>query len=210
MASALGAFAQLPRELRDLIYVLATDPTYIEADIHSVCETPDPLHDVSQALRNESSDAIGKQKGQPCKHTKFSFTLPPLSVPNESITRHGKFDMKAVGYHHKVSNTKALRFLTGHMGKDVPLAIVFTFQLPERATYAIYGASAWTEKALYEVVNTFVDINIQNAQNFAFGPRTWLRAKDIEDLAVAVRMAVCRADEDDNFGYAGEKPWELM
>ena len=100
-----------------------------------------------------------------------------------------------------------MRFLTGHLGSDVPLAIAFNFDLPERVTYDIFGASAWTQRGLYEHLNRFVEINVYNAQHFAFGPRNWVRAKDIEDLAVAVRMAVCRADETDNYGYAGRTPW---
>jgi len=193
MDPSLGDLSRLPRELRDTVYIFALEPATVDVESHSCCQVHNLLHSVSRKLRIKSSCVVKRLQSQPCKHTKLSFLLPPLSVPNESITTHGAYNLTNTSYSHNVCNTKRLRFLTGHLGNDVPLAIAFNFDLPERVTYAIFGASAWTEKALYEHLDKFVNVNVYNAQHFAFGPRSWVRAKGIEDLGLAVRMAVCRA-----------------
>ena len=204
----LCIFATLPQEVRDQVYLFVLDQSHEEVDLYSKCKVANPLYDVSRKLRHESAAIAQTVQNEPCKHIMYSLKLPPMSVPNESITKHGTFDINSTNYHHNEKNTKQLRFLTGHLGLDVPLGIVFYFQLPEKVSYTVHGASAWTEKELYRSLDMYVNINIYNAKNFAFGPRNWLRAKDIEDTAVAVRMAVCKPGIEGHMGYADPEVWE--
>lgn len=207
-ATPLGALGVLPQEIRDIIYLYAmgTLQDIVELRDTASCRPPRALH-LCKTISAESTKVLKAQPTPTCKHHDFTFRLPTVEQQsNEEITVHGRLDIKGSRYKHKATNAKRIRFFTSQLCSDVPLAVVVHLALPDSATYTIHGASAWTEKRLLTLLDKYMSINVYNAQNFEFGPRDFIRAKDIENLAIAVRMAVCNMDPNGQAGYAGPNP----
>ncbi|KAF2166721.1 hypothetical protein M409DRAFT_22777 [Zasmidium cellare ATCC 36951] len=111
------------------------------------------------------------------------------------------------GRPHRIAQAATLRFLTGHLGKDVPLAVVCHLKLPNGSTFSIHGASAaWHEQVSDEVKRVLRGLELRamagSSAEFRAGAGVKMKSPefrkgDFTGLAERVRDAVCVAVKPD-------------
>ena len=183
---SLGVLDLLPQERRDIIYDLVIPPaTKDEVDLHSPRKTSSSaLNMVSQQVRRECAARL-------CEHAYYFHTLPPLDVPKERILLEDMPGSLRVGNQHNLRKVKTIRFLTGHLNADVPLAVVVQLRLRTESTAKVYGASEEEDEYVQPQLNeALLELEDTTALE-GIAPKTALNAMNIIALAVRVRDIVC-------------------
>lgn len=142
---SLGQLDRLPGEARNRIYDLAADSSNEEVDIAKRCHPYGAIALVSKQVHRESVGFIRTHYDSECQHRRFVFKIPRDWESKTTIASYGCgfFHTPVEATHHLIAHGFIYRFLTAHLGKDVPLAIIITFREPPKwSEVAFYGASA--------------------------------------------------------------------
>ena len=141
---SLGPLTHLPGEIRHRIYGLAVDSSDEEVEITKPCYPRAALRRVSKQIGQECIGIIQSVKRNPCQHRRFLFKTPPtynFLANEDSITDENGASGPIPRSHEVQSTPVTYRILTGHVGRDVPLAVIITVKLPDESTVTFYGAS---------------------------------------------------------------------
>lgn len=188
MAAALNPFLghldRLPPQLRNRIYALAVDSSDVEVDVVTPCRPYLALAAVSKQVRTESIGYIHDAYKQDCHHRCFTFKVPLLWSGDHTITEFSRASRRQFKRHNLTPNPVTYRFLTGHLGKDVPLAVMMKLKLPYGSVIRLYGASekrtASNERPLNEDLR---DLEYKLSHGTPLEkPRTWLETADVNHL----------------------------
>lgn len=133
---SLGQLDRAPGEVRNKIYEMTSDSSSEEVDITEPCQARETIAKVSKQVNRESSSIVSALDKEPCRHHRFVSTIPIEWTDYMD-------DIQSYNSSHSLtSNGVTYRFLTTHLGDDVPLAVVVTFNGPTGSSVMFYGASA--------------------------------------------------------------------
>lgn len=174
---SLGTLERLPGESRNASYQLAIETEHeVEADFHGPCRQRQSLHMVSKQIHHETKDYLQAMKSRPCQHTNFSITVFPFANPHPMPTAH-TIDPKGL----------TVRFVTGHLAGDAPLAVTCHLRLP-KSTCEIFGASEESTEVVYKEVTFLMGVTtmkIRTMGNRGFCPLDVVNLeKRLSDVAI--------------------------
>ncbi|KAK4610228.1 hypothetical protein CLAFUW4_13845 [Fulvia fulva] len=217
---SLGCLGLLAGELRNAVYTDFVTVEYnIEADIEETCKPGHALALVSKQIQQESANVVGPATARlsPCHHTKFAITLPAMDEMSPDTCHNSLVaalleEVKGKRHHPENAQQGYLRFLTQHMGNDVPCAVVVRPRLPCSSSVEVFGASAKRTKQIETEMTGVLRSLEARALTTSFDtrglpfdhtgtPRTELCLRDVTNIAEQLRHVVCCAVEE-NFGVA--------
>lgn len=181
MASAsnpsVGQLERLPAEIRLKIYSFAISSSGEEVDITKPCHLHSGLAFVSKQIHHESIAIIRNIHESECAHTRFTCTIPSALAADDivySLRAHTEHSSKR---HNWRPTSGTIRLLTGHLGNDMPLAIVFNVSSPTDWGVEVYGAS---KKRQYMIEHCIV-FDVMSRGNPETAPF------DLEDVVTLLR-----------------------
>lgn len=138
---SLGHLSRLSAELRNRIYEIAADSSDEAADITKPCHSHNALALVSKQISRESIRFIIDSNNKPCQHRRLVFKMPETFTYTDKLDNYICGPLESPEAHNISISPVTWRFLTAHLGRDIPLAIVVKAGTCD-ATATFYGASA--------------------------------------------------------------------
>lgn len=184
--SSLGQLDRLPGEVRNRIYKLAVDSSKEEVHVTDPCRPHIALAFVSKQVHHESIGFIRDEYKEPCKHRRVVFKIPQkwiLLTGEDSIAYHNRSSAPHLKPHNLSPNPVMYRFLTAHLGKDVPSAVLVRFKLPTGSRVAYFGESAKRSGDLYCLQQDLIDLEDKLTDgNIVFKKRAWFESGDVDHI----------------------------
>ncbi|KAK4496192.1 hypothetical protein PRZ48_012172 [Zasmidium cellare] len=203
---SLGTLERLPAELRNTIYELAIETEYeLEADFHRPCRQRQSLHLVSKQIHQETIGFLAVVRYQPCRHVNFAVTIPeaPETPSHERILQRIAGQLSPV---HNIVQAQTIRFITGHLDGDAPLAVTCHLRLPTDSYCQVYGAREQRATYVTQELNSALG-TLQHRVAMTIGSLT---LRELEDLAVWVSVLVQEMplrEREEFWEFWGEGRW---